>query len=193
MSLKRKRNVKIVAIFGLTAVLLITTGWSVMASVESEPVFVPGGVYVCFGPQIWTDAPIPNDPAGNTTTHIGHYLTADPTLGGRFPEADNRRSAVGRGVRIGPYTWHVTAIQYGSKGLELQYMLLYCALETFSDDGETMFMEYTVECYLPEQDADGDGFPDEGEVPFATSTGGSVTLKRVPIRPLYVPPEEPQE
>jgi len=191
MSLTRKRNVKRVVVLGLTAVLLITTGWSVLANVESAPVFVPSGVYVCFGPQIWTDTIIPNDPVGNTTTHIGNYLMADPTLFGMFPEADNRRNAVGGGVRIGPKTWHVTWIQYGSRGLELQYMLLYCALETFSDDGETMFMEYTVECYLPENDADGDGFPDEGEVPFATSTGGSVTLNRVPIRPLYEPPPEP--
>jgi hypothetical protein len=190
MSLKRKRNIKLVAVIGFTAVLVITTGWSVMASVESEPVFVPGGVYVNFGWQIWTDMIIPSDPAGNTTTHIGHYLMADPTLGGMFPEADNRRSAPGRGVRIGPKTWHVTWIQYGSKGLELQYMILYCAHETFSDDGETMFMEYTYEGYLPEQDADGDGFPDEGEVPFRASSGGSTTLKRIPLRPLYVPPEE---
>ena len=192
MSLKRKRNVKIFVVFGLTAVLLITTGWSVLASVESAPVFVPSGVYVCFGRQIWTDTIIPNDPAGNTTTHMGDYLVVDPTIGGRFPEADTRGSAPGCGVRIGPKTWHVTWIQYGSKGLELQYMMLYCAVVTFSDDAETMFMEWTGECYLPGQDADGDGFPDEGEVPFEAHPG-TATLRRVPIRPLYVPPEEPGE
>jgi hypothetical protein len=191
MSQKRKRNVKLIAIFGLTAVLLITTGWSVMASVESEPVFVPSGVYVCFeeGGQIWTDMVIPNDPAGNTTTHVEDFLVVDPTLGGMFPEADTRRSALGRGVRIGPESWQVTWIQYGAKGLELQYVLLYCAVVTFSEDGETMFFEWTAECYLPEHDVDGDGFPDEGQEPFAARPG-TATLRRVPLRPLYEPPQE---
>lgn len=194
MSLKRKRNVKLAVVIGLTAVLLITTGWSVMAGVESEPAFVPSGVYVCYeeGGQIWTDMVIPNDPAGNTTTHIGDYLVINPTLGGMFPEVDTRRNAPGRGVRIGPESWHVTWIQYGAKGLELQYMLLYCAVVTFSEDRETMFFEWTAECHPPENDVDGDGFPDEGREPLAARPGSS-TLRRVPLRPLYEFPPVPDE
>jgi hypothetical protein len=174
MSLKRKRNIKLVAIFGLTAVLLITTGWSVMASVESEPVFVPSGPYIYASGQRYAEIIIPNDPAG------------------MFPEADNRLECVGRGVRTGPYTWHNSYIQYASKGQEIQFILLFSADVTFSEDGETMDMYYTAEIFLPEQDADNDGFPDEGEVPFFAGSGGHM-LKRVPIRPLYVPPEEPGE
>ena len=189
MSLKRKRNVKLVVVFGLTAVLLITTGWSVMAGVESESVFVPSGPYIYASGQRMAEIIIPNDPAGNTTTHIGPYLVVDPTLNGLFPECDNRLEVVGRGVRTGPYTWHVSSIQYGSNGQEIQFILLFSSEETFSEDGETMDMYWTVECYLPEQDADNDGFPDEGEAPFLTADG-SHTLKRVPIRPLYEPPPE---
>jgi hypothetical protein len=189
MSLKRKRNIKLVAIFGLTAVLLITTGWSVMASVESEPVFVPSGPYIYASGQRYAEIIIPNDPAGNTITIIGPYLVVDPTLGRMFPEADNRLECVGRGVRTGPYTWHNSYIQYASKGQEIQFILLFSADVTFSEDGETMDMYYTAEIFLPEQDADNDGFPDEGEVPFFAGSGGH-TLKRVPMRPLYVPPEE---
>jgi hypothetical protein len=189
MSLKRKRNVKLVAIFAFTAVLLITTGWSVMAGVESEPVFVPSGSYIYASGQRFAEIIIPNDPAGNTTTHIGPYLVVDPTLGGLFPESDNRFEAVGRGIRTGPYTWHTSAIQYGSKGKEIQYILLFSTEETFSKDGETMDMYWTAECYLAEQDADNDGFPDEGEVPLA-ARDGTHTLKRVPIRPLYEFPQE---
>ena len=192
MSLKRKRNVKLVAVFGLMAVLLITTGWSVMASVESEPVFVPSGPYIYASGQRYAEIIIPNDPAGNTITIIGPYLVVDPTLGGMFPEADNRLEAVGWGVRTGPYTWHSSYVQYASKGQEIQFILLFSADQTFSEDGETMDMYYTAEIYLPEQDADNDGFPDEGEVPFFAGSGGH-PLKRVPMRPLYVPPEEPQE
>jgi len=189
MSLKKKKNVKLAVVIGLTAVLLITTGWSVMAGIESEPVFVPGGLYVSVGDTIWTDTIIPNDPAGNTTTHIEHFLVVDPTLGGMFPEADTRRNAVGRGVRIGPESWQVTWIQYGAKGMELQYMMLYCAVVTFSEDRETMFFEWTAECHPPENDVDGDGFPDEGQVPLAAMPG-SATLRRVPLRPLYEFPQE---
>jgi hypothetical protein len=189
MSLKRKRNIKLVAVFGLTAVLLITTGWSVMASVDSEPVFVPCGPYIYASGQRYAEIIVPNDPAGNTITIIGPYLVVDPTIGGMFPEADNRLEAVGWGVRTGPYTWHNSYIQYGSKGQEFQFILLFSADVTFSEDGETMDMYYTAEIFLPEQDADNDGFPDEGEVPFFAGSGGH-TLKRVPMRPLYVPPEE---
>jgi hypothetical protein len=189
MSLKRKRNIKLVAVFGLTAILLITTGWSVMASVDSAPIFVPSGPYIYASGQRYAEIIIPNDPAGNTTTHIGPYLVVDPTLGGAFPESDNRLECVGRGVRTGPYTWHVSSIQYGSKGQEIQFILLFSAEQTFSEDGETMDMYYTGEAYLPGQDADNDGFPDEGEVPFI-SASGSHTLKWVPIRPLYEPPQE---
>ena len=192
MSLKRKRNVKLVAVFGLTAVLLITTGWSVLASVDSAPVFVPSGPYIYASGQRYAEIIIPNDPAGNTITIIGPYLVVDPTLGGLFPEADNRLECVGRGVRTGPYTWHSSYIQYASKGLEIQFILLFSAVQTFSEDGQTMDMYYTGEIYLPEQDADNDGFPDEGEVPFWAGSGGH-TLKRVPIRPLYEPPEESEE
>jgi hypothetical protein len=189
MSLKRKRNIKLVAVFGLTAVLLITTGWSVMASVESSPVFVPSGPYIYASGQRYAEIIIPNDPAGNTITIIGPYLVVDPTIGGMFPETNNRLECVGLGVRTGPYTWHNSYIQYGSKGQEIQFILLFSADETFSEDGETMDMYYTAEIFLPEQDADDDGFPDEGEVPFFAGSGGH-TLKRVPMRPLYVPPEE---
>jgi len=193
MSLKRKRNVKLVAVFGLTAVLLITTGWSVMADIEPMPMFVPGGTYIMVaGSQICSEIIIPNDPAANTTTHICSYLVVDPTIGGKFPEADNRRDLVGNGVRVGPNSWHVSWIQYGSKGLELQYILLFSADETFIEDGEIMDMYWTAEVYLPEQDADNDGFPDEGETPFAAASG-SHALKRVPIRPLYEPPPEPAQ
>jgi len=192
MSLKRKRNIKLVAVLGLTAVLLITTGWSVMASVESAPVFVPSGPYIYASGQRMAEIVIPNDPAGNSITVISPYLVVDTTLGGMFTETDNRLEAVGRGIRTGPYTWHNSYIQYGSKGQEIQFILLFSADETFSEDGETMDMYWTAEVYLPEQDADNDGFPDEGEVPFFAGSG-SHTLKRVPMRPLYVPPEEPQE
>ena len=190
MSLKRKRNVKLVVVLGLAAVLLITTGWSVLANVESAPVFVPSGPYIYASGQRYAEIIIPNDPAGNTITMIGPYLVVDPTLGGMFPECDNRLEAVGRGVRTGPYSWHGSAMQYGSKGQEIQFILLFSGDETFSEDGETMEMYYTAEVYLPEQDADNDGFPDEGEVPFYAGSG-SHTLKRMPIRPLYEPPSEP--
>ncbi|MHC4520524.1 MAG: hypothetical protein ACYTAS_18195, partial [Planctomycetota bacterium] len=103
-----------------------------------------------------------------------------------------RRNAVGRGVRIGPESWQVTWIQYGAKGTELQYMMLYCAVVTFSEDRETMFMEWTAECHLPEGDVDGDGFPDEGQEPLAARPG-SATLRRVPQRPLYEFPPPPEE
>ncbi|MHC4699156.1 MAG: hypothetical protein ACYTFQ_01130, partial [Planctomycetota bacterium] len=110
-------------------------------------------------------------------------------LGGMFPEVDNRLEAVGRGVRTGPYTWHTSSIQYGSKGQEIQFILLFSADETFSEDGETIDMYWTAECYLAEQDADNDGFPDDGEVPLA-ARDGTHTLKRVPLRPLCEFPQE---
>ncbi len=188
MSLKRKRNIKLVALLGLTAVLLITTGWSVMADIEPMPMFVPGGTYVEVRAGLYScQIVIPNDPAANTTTHIGYLGINDPTISGWFPEADYRYNLVGNGVRVGPYTWHVSGIQYGSKkGGRLQYILLFSTEVTFSEDGETMDMDGTFETYLPEQDADKDGFPDEGEVTSSWARF-TTTFKRVPIRPLYEP------
>jgi len=205
MSLKRKRRMTLLTIVGLTAVLLITTGWNVMADIEPAPVLVPGGVYTGVHPPplvyTFTRTVIPTDPAGNTMTFIYRCDNAYPTLGDPNPplsETDHMTDFVGDMVRTGPNTWEGTAVAYGTKKVEAQpnpemvYIAVFQGTLTYTDNGNSEVSEGMFALFLPQQDADGDGFPDEDQMPVYCGPSATVASKRMPMVPPCVPAPPPE-
>lgn len=184
-----RRNIILVAIIALIAGLL-ATAWNVMANITPAPVLVPCGIYTGVHPQAFTDTIIPMDPAGNTLIFIMRNDNADPTAGATEPplsEADHLTDYVGNMVRTGPNTWDYTGIAYGTKKVEGQGMpeILYVGVVqgavTSTEDGNAMTTDGNFALYMPEQDVDGDGFPDADQEPVWCSPLGGFTITRMPI------------
>jgi len=206
MNLKRsKRNRALVGVIGPTAVLLIVTGWSVMADVEPAPVCVPSGVYVgVHVPPVeypFMMTVIPTDPAGNTLTTIYWSDNGYPNLGidqPPFSECDYFTKLLGHSVRTGPTTWTGTTIVYGTKKVEGQpnpeivWIAVFEGTDTFSDDASTVLMEGSVALFLPEQDKDRDGWPDEDEVPLWCGEVEANTAVRMPMAFPWSPTPPPE-
>jgi len=202
-----KRNMALAAIVALTALLVATTGWSVLGNLTPPPV-LPGGVYTglhaapmgsdlsepmpltrseptvsSLGQTIPPTAPLrttitesvtPLDPACNTMAFSYSCDSQDPTLAcTRLPlaKADHLTDFVGNMVRTDWDTWDYTAVAYGTMEVPsrptplLVYIAVVQGTATYTADGNAKVAQGTVAVYAPEQDADGDGFPDEGETP----------------------------
>jgi hypothetical protein len=199
--MRTKRNTALVAIIALVAGLL-ATAWNVMANIEPSLVLVPCGIYTGVHPQAFTDTIIPMDPAGNTMIFIMSNDNNDPTGGATEPplsEVDHLTDYVGNMVRTGPNTWDYTGIAYGTKKVEGQSMpeILYVGVVqgtlTSTEDGNAMTTDGTFALYMPEQDVDGDGFPDADQEPVWCSPPGGFTITRMPIMPPCVPTPLPPE
>lgn len=200
MNLKRKRNVKLVTVFGLTAVLLITTGWSVMADI--------GPVGSGLDNDGWRldGAWIVNIPSGMTTlNHNFTFTTQDPnglrhtavmehsecsaTVFGMFPKATHQSDSVGIAVKTGLNTLEYTVVGQGIKKGELEDEVVYISVLSGQMrflDPNTMEDEATVAYYLANQDADHDGLPDANQVPVICMPCIG-TAQRVSL----MPPSEP--
>lgn len=203
-----KRKIFIVAIVGLTAGLLITTGWSVMADIVPTPVIVPGGIYtgVMANPAqfTFTAAVMPMDLAANRMIFIMRNDNCDPTYLATEPpgsEADHQTDFVVDMVRTAPDAWAYTGVAYGTKKVEGQaqpeivYVTLVHGTTTSTEDGNTLTVEGSSSFYLPEQDADGDGFPDADQEPFYCgdpAVGPGFTMTRIPVTPPCVPTPVPE-
>ena len=200
--MKTKRNTALIALIALTAMLFITTGWKVMADIVPSPVLVPGGLYIGINEPpntyAFTKTVIPTDAMGNTITSIYRCDNGDPTLGNPdFAEVDHQTDFVGHMVRIGPKTWEGTAVSCGTKKVEGQpkpeivWIMVWVGTTTLSDAGNTDVSEGMVALYMAEQDADGDGFPDEGQEPVWCGPHTNVA-RRLPIVAPCVPPPPPE-
>jgi hypothetical protein len=202
--MKTKRNTTIATLIALTAVLFITTGWQVMADIEPAPVLVPGGLYIGVHdpPNVYAfnKTVIPTDALGNTITTIYRCDNAYPNLGDPNPplsEADHMTDFVGNAVRTGPNTWEGTAISCGTKKVEGQanpemvWIAVWTGTTTLSDGGNTDISEGMFALYMPEQDTDGDAFPDEGQEPVWCGFHTNVA-RRLPMLAPCVPTTPPE-
>lgn len=199
-----RRKLLIVAIVLLTAGLLITTGWSVMADIVPAPVIVPAGIYtgvIPMPPQFtFTTVGIPVDPAGNKMICIMRNDHHDPTLGateGPASEADQLTDLVLSMVRTAPNAWAYTGVAYGMKTAvgqtqpEILYVEVVGGTVTSSEDGNALTVEGTSAYYLPEQDTDEDGFPDADQEPIHCAPH-AFAMTRMPMTPPCVPIPVPE-
>jgi hypothetical protein len=200
-----KRNIILIAIIALTAGLLATT-WRVMADIDPVPVLVPGGIYTGVMPTppefTFTTTVVPMDPAGNTMAFIMRNDNHDPTLLDPNPplsEADHLTDFVGNMVRTGSNTWDYTGVAYGTKKVEGQgrpeilYVAVVQGTTTCTEDGNALTSEGTFALYLPEQDANGDGFPDADQEPAYCGPPAAFTIVRMPVTPPCVPTPVPED
>jgi len=171
--MKARKSVVIALVITLSGALL-TVGEG-LTTVNSDPVEPwvccnPAGSYYGNHPVEPVAAAltvVPNDPACASITCIQKIFYMDHTLGSAFPDVVSASDTVGMGIRTGPNTWRVTLIRHATDGAAgLQYMALITGDFEFPDDASGLERKCTWALYLPEQDKDGDGWPDEDETPM---------------------------
>jgi hypothetical protein len=154
----------------------------------------PAGAYYTVHPVEGLGATvtiIADDPACNSISCIQKIFNWNHTLGGMFPEAVAASDTVGTGVRTGPNTWRVTIIRYATDGAaKVVYMAVITGDFTFPDDASVLERKGTWALYLPEQDKDGDGWPDDDETPMlcVPDEGQMPRMKILPMQePMPLP------
>jgi hypothetical protein len=141
-----------------------------------------GGIHVL-------DLAIPLDSA-NERMALSHDLADyDVTLGGLLPTATRYTTAHGEAVRAGPrsfdYTLHSWGLDESNRRVSL---LVSSGTKVFRDgDPDTYDTVCTLAVYLVDQDADGDGLPDAGEIPIVC-VPVELTGRRMSVLPPYTPP-----
>jgi hypothetical protein len=205
---KNKRNIALLAIIMLTA-LLLTASLSVItesswAQDSEEPWegFQWAGTWVLvlpvpdIGDVVLNWTAVPEGPGGDKFTCALRCVRPNPTFFGTFPDADHMTAALGQAVRIGLNTYEKTLIAYGTKKAELPGVLPEIVyIEVIYGKGlltgqNTLEGEGTIAFFHPSADADGDGLPDEGAEPMACIPY-TLTGKRVPLLPPCVVPPPP--
>jgi hypothetical protein len=189
MSLKRSLLVALAII--MTGALL--TGGQVLTLSNNDDVEPwapcnPAGSYYTIHPVeglAATVTVIANDPGCNSISCIQKIFNWNHTLGGMFPEAVAASDTIGTGIRTGPNTWRVTIIRYATDGAaKVIYMAVISGDFTFSDDASVLERKGTWALYLPEQDKDGDGWPDDDEIPMlcVPDEGQMPRMKLLPMQ-----------
>ena len=117
----------------------------------------------------------------------------EATIFGSFPEADHESDHIGQTVWTDSLAFESALIGYGTKTAaspgelpEVIYISVLSSKARFVDR-DNLTGEGTHAFYLGSQDADGDGWPDEGQEPVACFPYMS-TSKRVQLMPPCVPP-----
>jgi len=206
--MKTKKNMSLVVVIGFGA-LILTMALTVFAGnggSEQNAVWPPDlgprldGAWIIAAPTplggkiVHTVFMTAQDADGLRYTVVMAHSECTPTVWGTFPEATKKADMVGMAVKTGPTTAKGTLIGYGVKAGELEEEVVYIQIASYEAtlvDENTLELTATQSFYLPEQDADGDGFPDEGELPVLCNPY-SVPVRRVTLIPMCVP-ESPQE
>ena len=141
-----------------------------------------GGVHVL-------DLAIPLD-SENKRVALQHDLADyDVTLGGQFQTAVRYSTAQGEAIRTGPRSFDYTLHFWGLDGSNRRVTLIVSSgtkLFREGDDNSYDTVGGTLSVYRASQDADGDGLPDAGEVPFAC-VPVTLSAKRMSIEPPCTP------
>ena len=122
-----------------------------------------GGVHVL-------DLAIPLDVANDRVALVHDLADYDVTLGGLLPTAVRYSTAQGEAIRTGPRSFDYTLHFWGLDSANARVSLVVSSGAKVFREGDCGAYDTvggTLAVYLPGQDADGDGFPDEGETPIA--------------------------
>lgn len=205
--MKTRKNMLLVAIISLTLLLLIGS-LSVVAgngddyeeSIQWTSGWSAAGTWVITVPTLMGNITMlhiiyPQDLTGTRYGGILKQVNENPTFFGTFPEAEGGAEIwATQTVRTGPDSFETTLLYYTNKkgeGPLAETVTIGIANATWRLTGpDTNEGESMLAIYLAEQDADGDGFPDEGQEP-ALCTPFTYTSKRLNVLPSCVPPPEP--
>ena len=125
---------------------------------------------------------VPLDPMGTRLKMVEDWPNSAPGFG------DIQTPLYGEAVKVGHDTYKFSAMEYTFKKLpvdrgELESIIVMAGSFRIIDCDTIETFDVYLSIYGPEQDKDGDGFPDSDEKPN-TSFGGpgpSETRKRIPI------------
>jgi hypothetical protein len=131
---------------------------------------------------------VPLDPMGTRLNMIERWPNTDPAWG------DIQTPLYGEAVKVGPDSYKFSTMEYTFKKLqagrgELESIIVMVgSLRVIDCDTIETFDVYTS-LYGPEQDKDGDGFPDSDEEPNTCfgDPGSQATRKRIPFMEPCVP------
>lgn len=198
--MKTKKAITLICIIILTASLLIvpwnpSTGSSLAQDVQESWHGIPlAGAWIATIEDIvawWTITP--QNQEHTKFCQMLQQVNPDPTLGGAFPEADHQSDWTGQIIQTGWNTYESTVVYYGTKKVEdqLRPQILYIVVmygEGYLVDLNNLTGAGTLAIFLAEQDADGDGLPDEGQEPIYCGPYSLDSCKRVQVMPPCVPP-----
>ena len=209
---KNKRNIVLLAIIVLTA-LLLTASLSVItesswAQDNQEPWsgWPLAGAWIGWipamepttEPAIIQETFTPLDLAGDRLAFRQQFINGDPTFLSIFPEADNQSHLIGEAVKTGRNTYEFTIIGYGFKNQpadrgQLKYIWVTNATTTLTDRNTRQDTDLYISLYRPDKDVNpADGLPDEGAEPdLCLGPLEGEWYKRVPLMPPCVPPPPP--
>jgi predicted ester cyclase len=183
---------------------IVETWWAydtmrMMQELTSPPEYSPVGTWIVtvptpVGNQTWSHTISPSEEPGGNFAGIFITANSNPTNFGIFPEAEIGSDWVTQNKRIGPNTIETTAIGYGTKkgeGPQAETVAIYISHATWTLTGpNTNEGSAVTAAYTADQDADGDGFPDEGQEPVACLPY-TFTSRRVTVMPVTCIPEMP--
>ncbi len=207
----KQRKIVIVSIT-VVVLLLSTTVWTVFGGAAAldnayESSIIQGeglewsaaGPWLCSvptpeGPALMYHIMYPLDFAGKRYSGMMWQANDDPTSFGAFPEADQALCWMTLTVRTGPDSFETTMVSHSTKKGSSpirqtdHISIANCTWRLTGPD--TNVGEVTVATYLPDQDADGDGFPDEGQEPVLCVPFTAIS-KRLTMMPGCVPTPMP--
>jgi len=196
-----------ITIYRLAGGKVAETWWAydalgVVQQITSPPEWSPEGTWIItvptpVGNMTMVHIMYPQDLTGTRYGGVMWQVNANPTLFGTFPgfEGGGQFWAT-QTRRTSPNTFECAILTYETKkgdGPMEETVGIDCGNVTWTMTGpDTNEGQVTLATYMAEQDADGDGLPDEGQVP-AACTPFSFTSKRLKIMPPCVLAPLPQE
>ncbi len=209
---KNKRNIALLALIMLTALLLTACLSVITESSWAQDNQEPWSGWPLAGSWInWVPAMEPTtepaivqetltslDPAGDRLAYRQQFVNTDPTFLSMFPEADNQSHLIGEAVKTGRNTYEFTIIGYGFKTLpadrgQLKYIWVSSGNTTLIDRNTRQDTDLYISVYGPDADVNpADGLPDEGAEPDLCWGPFGGVKNRVPLMPPCVPPPPPE-
>ena len=190
--------VSLVLLIGLLTVSVVLSagnGFEAKSSCRVEGAWVSSFTGPWDKPLIMQETLTPLDPEGKKMAYFMHLVNPDATFGFPFPpfsKTDYLSDLVGEAVKTGRNSYDFSLIGYGVKEEEKDrgdITFIQIVTGTVSCvDGEHKTDIVNIAVYMADQDADKDGYPDEGAEPFlCTPTGPFAVGKRVPQMAACVP------
>ena len=188
--------VLLVVLFTVGVVLSAGNGFEARSSCRLEGAWVSSFTGPWAKPLLMQETFTPLDPAGKKMAYVMRLVNPDATFAipePPFSDTDYLSDLVGEAVRAGRNSYDFSLIGYGVNELEgvrgdiTFIQIVTGTVSCVGNEHKTDIVNIAV--YLGHQDADKDGYPDEGEEPlFCTPTGPFADGKRVLQMPACVPP-----
>jgi steroid delta-isomerase-like uncharacterized protein len=170
---------------------------TMMTQITTAPEYSPAGTWISsvptpMGNMTFLHTVSPQEKMGVPYAGIMHPVNGNATLFGMFPEVEKATDYVTQTVHTGRNTCVSTMLNYGTRKGEgpvdetvtiaiLHVMWTLTGPET--NEGTTI-----LSVYLAEQDADGDGLPDEGQEPVECMPFAFTTRRLTMMPPCTLPP-----